>query len=170
MIEHLATLIENFPGAVNQTHCFAHILNLVPKSILHQFDVLKKMAGDELMDFDDATTALQALTLEFEDNVNSVDNRLGEDEIGDENEIGDDDNDNNPGDGCDGMSEEKVTELEESLVPIWLMLTKVSKQKYLILKYLIAKHSFELLPMLSKTHQQSFSLSGWKRTLASRYV
>jgi hypothetical protein len=34
MIEHLSTLVENFPGAANQTRCFTHILNLVAKSIL----------------------------------------------------------------------------------------------------------------------------------------
>ena len=41
MVEHLATLIEDFPGAANQTRCFTHILNLVAKSILRQFDVAK---------------------------------------------------------------------------------------------------------------------------------
>ena len=41
MIEHLATLNEAFPGAANQTQCFAHILNLVAKSILYQFEAPK---------------------------------------------------------------------------------------------------------------------------------
>ena len=39
MVKHLSTLVENFPGAANQTQCFNHILNLVAKSILHQFEV-----------------------------------------------------------------------------------------------------------------------------------
>lgn len=46
MVKHLATLVENFPGAANQTRCFTHILNLVAKSILRQFDVAKKAADD----------------------------------------------------------------------------------------------------------------------------
>jgi hypothetical protein len=45
MIEHLSTLIENFPGATNQTRCFTHILSLVVKSILCQFEP-KKKTGD----------------------------------------------------------------------------------------------------------------------------
>jgi len=46
MVKHLTTLVENFPGAANQTCCFTHILNLVAKSILCQFDMAKKMADD----------------------------------------------------------------------------------------------------------------------------
>jgi hypothetical protein len=34
-------LVAAFPGAANQTHCFTHILNLVVKVILHQFDAPK---------------------------------------------------------------------------------------------------------------------------------
>ena len=34
MINELAKILNDFPGASNQTHCFAHILNLVVKSIL----------------------------------------------------------------------------------------------------------------------------------------
>jgi hypothetical protein len=50
MIEHLAVLIDTFPGAANQTRCFAHILNLVAKSVLRQFEAPKvkgKKAVDE---------------------------------------------------------------------------------------------------------------------------
>ena len=42
MIEHLAALVETFLGAANQTRCFAHILNLVAKSVLRQFEGPKK--------------------------------------------------------------------------------------------------------------------------------
>ena len=42
MIKHLAVVIDTFPGAPNQTQCFAHILNLVAKTVLHQFEGLKK--------------------------------------------------------------------------------------------------------------------------------
>jgi hypothetical protein len=57
MIEHLSTLIENFPGAANQTRCFTHILNLVAKSILRQFDTPKKAADGDFRDLDDASDA-----------------------------------------------------------------------------------------------------------------
>jgi hypothetical protein len=42
MIEHLAVIIDTFPGAPNQTQCFAHILNLVAKTVFHQFEGPKK--------------------------------------------------------------------------------------------------------------------------------
>ena len=41
MIKELRNLLDNFPGTVNQTRCFIHILNLVVKSILAQFDLSK---------------------------------------------------------------------------------------------------------------------------------
>ena len=155
MIENIADLIEHFPSAVNQIHCFAHILNLVVKSILWQFDVQKKTAGDKLMDFNDARTALDALALELEDNgtlapVDSVEGELDDSGIDDDENEGDNNNDG-LGDECNGMSEEEVRELEESLVLIWLMLTKVHKQKYLILNYLMANTALG-----SREHYQKF--------------
>ena len=40
MVECLEVMIDDFPGASNQTRCFLHILNLVVKSILKQFDLV----------------------------------------------------------------------------------------------------------------------------------
>ena len=123
MVEHLSTIVENFPGAPNRTRCFAHILNLVAKSILRQFEV-RKTAGDAEPE-DDAIKALAALAqeLELEENVDDLEDGLEEDDQED------DDDDDGLGDERDGMSEEEVAELEESLVPIRLMLTKVSNFK-----------------------------------------
>jgi hypothetical protein len=42
MIEELAIQLNNFPGSASQVRCFVHILNLVVKSIMHQFDVPDK--------------------------------------------------------------------------------------------------------------------------------
>ncbi|KAF8870859.1 hypothetical protein BD779DRAFT_1399992, partial [Infundibulicybe gibba] len=38
MVDGLAELIDAFPGAANRTRCFTHILNLVAKAVLSQFD------------------------------------------------------------------------------------------------------------------------------------
>ncbi|TFK35263.1 hypothetical protein BDQ12DRAFT_571381, partial [Crucibulum laeve] len=38
MVMELAQLLEAFPDAANHTRCSTHILNLVTKSILHQFN------------------------------------------------------------------------------------------------------------------------------------
>ena len=125
MIEHLSTLIDVFPGAANQTRCFTHILNLVVKSILRQFETPKKAADGNSRPFDDATDALAALAQELEDTETGVGD--GNEEGDDDDEIGgEDDNEDGLGDGRDGMSDMEVAELEESIVPIWLMLTKAS--------------------------------------------
>ena len=55
MVEEMAGLLENFPGAANQTRCFLHILNLTAKSILHQFEIPpkpKKKSGNDSGDDD----------------------------------------------------------------------------------------------------------------------
>jgi hypothetical protein len=119
MIEHLSTLIENFPGAANQTQHFSHILNLVAKSILRQFDVPKKDGDGE--DLDDATMALEALAQELED-VSLAENM---DEEGSDADNEPDEDENSLADDRDGMSEEETAELEASLAPIRMTLTKV---------------------------------------------
>ena len=48
MIEELTNLLDNFPGPANQTRCFTHVLNLVVKSILWQFDLPKTKGGTHL--------------------------------------------------------------------------------------------------------------------------
>ena len=123
MIEHLSNLIENFPGPANQTRCFTHILNLVAKSILRQFNVVKKSEGAP-DDSDDAVRELAALAQELD---LGPDGHAG---TNDNDEEGGDDNDNDDDDGEglgneDGMSEEEAMALEESLTPIRLTLTKV---------------------------------------------
>ncbi|KAL6298073.1 hypothetical protein BKA93DRAFT_720287, partial [Sparassis latifolia] len=40
---------QNFQGQVNHLHCFDHVINLVTKTLLHQFDAPKGKAED-LMD------------------------------------------------------------------------------------------------------------------------
>ncbi len=124
MVEHLATLIENFPGAANQTRCFTHILNLVAKSILRQFDMAKRMADDP-PDLNEAFDALALLAEELEDSGIPADNDEEDDGDGGDNDDGLGDDDEGLGDERGGMSEEEVAELEQSLIPVRLMLTKV---------------------------------------------
>ncbi|KAF9536806.1 hypothetical protein CPC08DRAFT_608459, partial [Agrocybe pediades] len=50
LISQLPTLLDAFPGAANRTRCFTHILNLVAKVILRQFDTPKKKADQALDD------------------------------------------------------------------------------------------------------------------------
>lgn len=119
MIEHLATLIETFPGAANQTRCFTHILNLVAKSVLRQFEAPKAKGV-----IDDAAKELAAIfdELEEEDDEVSNNNDAGDDGGSDGDE---DDDDDGLVDERGEMSEEELANLEESVKPIRVMLTKV---------------------------------------------
>jgi hypothetical protein len=73
MIQHLSTLTKYFPDATNQTQCFAHILNLMVKSVLLQFDTPKKMADGDSRDLDNASNAVAALAQELENTNTEVD-------------------------------------------------------------------------------------------------
>ena len=49
MIKRLATLLPDFEGQPSRVRCFAHVLNLVAKSLIRQFDAdLDKAAADGL--------------------------------------------------------------------------------------------------------------------------
>lgn len=47
MIEEMSDLIPTLTGAANHTHCFLHVVNLVAKSLIQQFDVKKDAAEDD---------------------------------------------------------------------------------------------------------------------------
>ena len=134
MIEHLATLINTFPGPANQTRCFTHILNLVAKSVLCQFEAPKAKGGNII---NDAAKQLAAIFNELEDEDDSEvsnNNDANSDGDGNNDDAGsdgdgsdedEDDNDDGLVDERDGMSEEELASLEESVKPIQVMLTKV---------------------------------------------
>ena len=115
MIDELAKLVDEFPGARNCTRCFTHILNLIAKCILKQFDVPKAKTGIVL---DDVVAALQELAGKIESEEEDMAQEMsGEAEDDSDNQL--------LLDAQAGMSEEEVTELEESMKPIQLVLVKV---------------------------------------------
>ena len=77
MVDVLAELVVAFPGAANRTRCFAHILNLVVKVILRQFDVLKAKANEVL---DVALQALVDLAGDIEMEGEAMDDRGDDDD------------------------------------------------------------------------------------------
>jgi hypothetical protein len=117
MIRHLEGLIDEFKGRKSQTRCFAHILNLIAKSIVRQFDV-PRAQGNKV--FDEATAALMELAgnidIEEQEAAECGDNR-------DDNE--EDENTEDWVDERDAMTVEQLTELTESVQPVRLMLVKV---------------------------------------------
>ena len=125
MIDEMAELIENFPGAANQTRCFLHILNLTAKSILQQFEVPRKKKtgdnGDDKKTLNKAMNELLVLANEIEDEPSLADD-VDEDTEG----VGDsEDNGDGFEDERQDLSAEQIAELEADLLPIRLMLTKV---------------------------------------------
>jgi hypothetical protein len=109
MIDELADLLDDFPGPANQTRCFTHVLNLVVKSIIRQFDSPKSKTDKNL---NEATNELFSLAgnLEF-----------------DEDDEGEDEADNVEGwiDERTLMTQEEVEKLDESVEPLRLLLMKV---------------------------------------------
>jgi hypothetical protein len=116
MIDHLANLLEAFPGSANRTRCFAHILNLVAKCIMKQFDAPKKKKthdNDGSDDNDEDAADLQGALDELEE-------ELEDDGI----EKGDDGN--WEFDIRIELTEGEIEELETTVKPVRCVLNKVS--------------------------------------------
>jgi hypothetical protein len=116
MVDELKELLEIFPGAENRTRCFTHILNLVAKSILRQFDVPKAKANEAL---DAAVRALADLAADLED----------EEEEMERNAVADgDEEDDEEGliDIRESMSAQEIADLDATIQPVRVVLVKVS--------------------------------------------
>jgi hypothetical protein len=86
MVTTLGDLLVAFPGDTNRTQCFDHIINLIAKSIIKQFDVSKTAQKDSL-DHDKKCQVLMVLAEDLEEE--ELETREGEHCEGDD---GDDDN------------------------------------------------------------------------------
>jgi hypothetical protein len=119
MIDELIALLAEFPGPANQTRCFAHIINLIAKSVIRQFDVPKATEGKTI---DEAIAELRALAgdIDIEEMLMRAANSNEDDN--------DDDNDSVEGwvDECQEMSKVEVVELKADVQPVRMMLVKVS--------------------------------------------
>jgi len=115
MIDKLSVLLEEFPGAANRTRYFTHILNLVAKSSLKQFDLPKAKAGKAL------SAAMEALSVLAGD-IETEEAHMG----GDLAKYDDsDDNEDGLADLWDMMTDNEIAKLDESLQPVRLVLVKV---------------------------------------------
>jgi hypothetical protein len=120
MIEELTDLVDNFPGPANQTRCFTHILNLVVKSILRQFD-LPKQKPESGHSLDDGSKELSSLA----ENLEVEEDLSGEGEGGITTEEPEDDNLDGWIDEHASMDDDDLQELEGSVKPVRVLLTKV---------------------------------------------
>jgi hypothetical protein len=118
MFAHLETVLPDFPGAINQTRCFAHTVNLCAKSILKHFDLPKK---DNVEALDRAANALADLA----DNIDHGTGRERERANNDEEEADQTEYLEVWASVCDGLVDNKIQELELSVQPARSMLAKV---------------------------------------------
>ncbi|GBE82417.1 putative AC9 transposase [Sparassis crispa] len=116
MIDELDDLIELFHGQANHSRCFDHIVNLVAKMLLRQFDVPKGKADTAL---DEAENSLRELAKDIKLND------TGEEGGNDEDE---------PADNIDGWDDERgalfieeCAELDASVRPVKFVLVKLWK-------------------------------------------
>ncbi len=116
MLASLSCDLDNFPGAANQTRCFAHTVSISAKSIIQQFDAPKSKSGK--VD-DGAAEALAALykDLEVEEREEREERQRNDDEDEDEpllmwEEYG------------EALTEEQRKE-DDSIQPVRSMLVKV---------------------------------------------
>jgi hypothetical protein len=116
MIEELGDLVDAFPGEANRTRCFAHIINLIAKSVIKQFDIPKARAGDIL---DGGVEELSALArdIELEEWVTRASVS--------ENDENDDDNFEDWEDERLGLSKELLQKLDDDVQPVRQVLVKV---------------------------------------------
>jgi hypothetical protein len=113
MIDELVETIPDFPGKPNQIRCFAHVLNLIAKTIIKQFDPPKK--GSNERSGDEATLDIFAERIDIEELETRLDNVEGHDDEDvagwvDEEEL---------------LSEGERAQLNKDLLPVRLVIVKV---------------------------------------------
>ena len=119
MIDELTSLLTEFSGPASRTCCFAHIINLIAKTVIRQFDVPQAQEGEVI---DEAMKELRALAgdLDVEELVTQAANSQSDD--------GDDDEDDDIEGWVDErqkMSELELNELEGDVQPVRTTLVKV---------------------------------------------
>lgn len=119
MIDELEDLVESFRGQVARVRCFDHTINLIVKTILRQFDTERNKKGADNTAFDQAEAALRDLlnTEDIEDEDSDSDNVEGEWDVDDVEDWVDE---------CKDLTEEEVSQLEETTRPVKLVLVKVA--------------------------------------------
>lgn len=140
MVEHLKTSLFPYFSPMNRVRCFLHVVNLVAKSFLHQFDLKKKDANEEWV-FDEEDPKFKEILEDFDEAKKMFDEGgdSGDDE---DEESGDDvepfegfdeaDGEEPQPDDLDGwvdeieeLSAEDLRNLQENRKPVKLVLFKV---------------------------------------------
>lgn len=122
-------MLPSFPGDANRVRCFAHILNLVAKCIISQFDV--GIEKDEAAMLGDVTDLLDlAREMELEESTTRAEAAAEEDD--DEAEVLEDDSDDEV-DATADLTQAQRIQLAKDALPVKMVLTKVSPFHPLVL-------------------------------------
>lgn len=120
MIDALVNLVAQFPGQKGRVRCFAHIVNLVVKIILRQFDSrVKKTALDD--------SALSDLARRLEDELENDEIEPGAEDFDEDLEQTEDDSTAGLAE-VEGALKDVVAGMEAESQPVRLILTKVSRR------------------------------------------
>lgn len=124
MIDTLGLNVPTFEGSIGHVRCFAHVVNLVAKSMLRQFDVPKAQATQEIAEED---RALYELESEGADEAEGADIPVAEDgDIFNPPSALDVDDEDGWVDEIAAMTDEERVMFQARVRPVRMTLTKVS--------------------------------------------
>ncbi|PIL36561.1 hypothetical protein GSI_00250 [Ganoderma sinense ZZ0214-1] len=129
MIEKLVDLLPDFPGEVNHVRCFAHVLNLVAKSLIKQFDA---EAEHEQAEVGADEQELLELTRDLEDEERTT---LAEEAVANAGAEGENtaDNTDDEVDAMAEMSDEEREKFARDVRPVKLVMAKICKISFKII-------------------------------------
>lgn len=122
MIERMADLIPGFGGQMTRVRCFAHVLNLVAKSLISQFDVPSESEAKEAAIDEEELRELRELAegSEIEEQITDAQFAAQAGEDGDNADDVDDEVD-----PMKDLSPEQRARFERDVLPVKLLLAKV---------------------------------------------
>jgi lipoate-protein ligase A len=132
MIESLEQRIEGWAGRASRTRCFAHVVNLVAKSLLKLFDTSTKKSQKATEEVEEAVAGIGA-ELEMDENDEALEKLVEgidlEEMISQLQQADGTEGDNTDGlvDEVESLSVEDREELERSIKPVKVVLVKVRK-------------------------------------------
>lgn len=155
MTEQLGVLLDAFNGDFSRTRCFLHILNLVAKSMLRQFDV--KTVGD-VKEGDDDVRALLELARDLEAEERETEQERQQEQG--ESENAEEDNDEMWVDEVASLDDNEREEFEREVRPVKMVLAKVSGRRVL---GEIKVHSHRLTDLPPRLQNSPFHDQGFAR-------
>lgn len=133
MIDELEELIPEF-SKVNHTRCFLHVINLVARTMVKQFDVRKTITGAISVDEDEEIREL-AGDLDYNREERQTQEALLQESAATANNLGPEDDVEGWVDEITALSVADRADLEESIRPVKMVLVKVRNVKQIVIQF-----------------------------------